>query len=64
MTGIPDIKDIHADSFSRTPPLLYSSLNTTKIVQSLNLTDAITDDSNSNEHLVSSIDTIHADSCH
>jgi len=33
-----------------------------KIIQSLNLTDAITDDSYSNVHLASSIDTIHADS--
>ena len=34
-----------ADSFSRTPPLLYSPINITNIIQSLNLTDAIIDDS-------------------
>jgi len=46
----------------KTPPRLYFHLNIAKITQSLNLTDAIADDSYSNEHLVSSIDTIHADS--
>jgi hypothetical protein len=55
-------RTVHADSCSRTLPLLYSSLYITKIIQSLNLTDAITDDSYSNVHLFSSIDTIHADS--
>ena len=34
-----------------------------KIIHSPNLTDAITDDSYSNECLASSTDTIHADSC-
>ncbi|MEN8133037.1 MAG: hypothetical protein ABFS45_23230 [Pseudomonadota bacterium] len=37
-------------------------MNITKIIQSLNLTDAITDDSYSNEHLASSTDTIREDS--
>jgi len=37
--------------------LLYSSLNITKIIQSLNLTDAIIDDSYSKAHLASSIAT-------
>ena len=62
MTGIPDIKDIHADSCTQTSPLLYSSLNITKITQSPYLTDAITDDSYSNVRLASSIDTVRADS--
>ena len=43
-------------------PLLYSSMNIAKITQSLQLTDAITDDSYSNVRLVSSTDAIHADS--
>jgi len=38
-----------------TPPLLYSSLNTTKIIQSQNLTDAITDDSYSKVRLASTM---------
>ena len=42
--------------------MLYSPLESTKIIQSLNLTDAITDNSYSNVRLASSIDTIHADS--
>ena len=62
MTGIPAIKDIHADSSLKTLPLLSFHLNIAKITQSLNLTDAITDDSYSNVLLFSSIDTIHADS--
>ena len=36
----------------KTPPRLYFHLNIAKITQSSNLTDAITDDSYSNEHLV------------
>ena len=36
---------IHADSSLKTPPLLYFHLYTTKIIESLNLTDAIIDDS-------------------
>jgi hypothetical protein len=44
------------------PPLLYSPFKATKIFQSLNLTDAITDDSYSNEHLYSLTDTIREDS--
>ena len=36
---------IHADSSIKTAPRLYSPLESTKIIQSLNLTDAITDDS-------------------
>ena len=42
---------IHADSWFKTLSLLYSSLNITKIIQSLNLTDAIIDDSNAKAHL-------------
>ena len=56
------IKNIRADSSVKTPPRLYFHLNIAKITPSLTLTDAITDDSYSNEHLVSSIDTIHTDS--
>jgi len=37
---------IHVDISTKTPPLLYSSLNITKIIQSLQLTDAIIDNSN------------------
>jgi predicted small integral membrane protein len=37
-------------------------LNLAKIIQSLNLNDAIIDDNYSQVHLVSSMDTIHADS--
>jgi hypothetical protein len=37
-------------------------LNTTKIIRSPNLTDAIIDDSYSQVHLASSTNTIHADS--
>jgi hypothetical protein len=54
----------HTDSWLKTLPLLHFHLNLTKIVQPLNLTDAITDDSHSNVHLATSIDTIHADSLH
>jgi hypothetical protein len=46
---------IREDSSTSTPPLLYSPLESTKIIQSLNLTDAITDDSYSNEHLASTM---------
>ena len=42
---------IHATSFNGTAPLLYFHLNIAKIIQSLNLTDAIIDDSNSMEHV-------------
>jgi len=56
------IDTVRADSFSRTPPLLNSSLNTAKIIQSLNLTDAIIDDSHSTKIVASQSNTIHADS--
>jgi hypothetical protein len=42
---------IFADSSTSTPPLLYSPLESTKIIQSLNLTDTITDDSYSLLHM-------------
>ena len=50
------IKNIHADSCNTSFPLLYSSLNITKIIQSLNLTDAIIDDSYSLLYLASTTD--------
>ena len=59
---IPQSIRIYADSCFKTFPPLYSSLNITKIIQSLNLTDAITDDSNAKVHQASSIDKLHADS--
>ena len=42
---------IHADSSLKTVPLIYSSLNTTEIIKSLNLTDAIIDDSDKMENV-------------
>ena len=59
---VSSIDKVDADSCHWSFPLLYSSLNITMIIQSLNLTDAITNDSFSNVYLVSSVDTIHADS--
>jgi hypothetical protein len=47
-------RTIHADSSTSNRSLLYSPLESTKIIQSLILTDAITDNSYSNEHLDSS----------
>jgi hypothetical protein len=61
--NFPHSITIRANSCNTTPPLLNSPFESTKINQSLNLTDAIIDDSYSNVRLVSSIDTIHADSC-
>jgi hypothetical protein len=51
----------HADSSIKTVPLLYSSLNTAKIIQPPHLTDAITDDSYLQAHLASSTNKFHAD---
>jgi len=50
-TKISKLTTIHVDISTKTPPLLYSSLNITKIIQSLQLTDAIIDDSNSIEDM-------------
>jgi hypothetical protein len=47
-----------------TPPLLHFPLNTTKLIQSPHLTDAIIDDSYSTKIVASPSDTIHADSLH
>ena len=52
---------ILADSLFKTPLRLYSTLNITKIIQSLKLTDTITDDIYSNVHLASSTVANHAD---
>jgi len=53
---------IHADSCIKTVPLLYFHLNIANIIQSQSLTDAIIDNSFSNVHLTSLIDTIRANS--
>ena len=42
---------IHADSLRYTSPLLHSLLKSTKIIHSLNLIDAIIDDSFTKMHL-------------